>query len=394
MNHGAWVVALSLLGGSFFDVAPGGCCSGGGAHPPPPPPPPDKTTVSVVPPVGSVPAVDAASPSAVTPAPAPGPAQLTARSLPLPGATAPVSVDYLAIDRARGKVWVPVGDTGSADVLDVATSTFTRVDGFKTGEREIRGKRRLVGPSAAYIGDGYAYIGNRATSEVCPVDVKTMKAGNCLKLAAASDGVAYVAATKEVWVTTPRDHSLTVLDASKPDTLKAKLVIKLDGESEGYAIDESRGLFFTNLEDKDKTVVVDVKTHAVKATWSPGCGGDGPRGLAVDTARNFVVVACTDHLQVLDAGHDGAPLGKADTGGGVDNIDYVDALHYVYAVSGKTAKLSVVRLDDKGQLTVVATAATTEGTRNTVADDAGNAYVLDGLGAKLWIVPAPPKEQK
>src|SRR5512140_2621564 len=208
LGHGRSIsVALILL------VA---ACGGPPAAPVPPTPPTPPTAPS--PPADLAaqnvkgPAdVDAAAPAAAPP----GPAQLTAKALPLPGATAPVSVDYLAIDRARGRVWVPVGDTGSVDVLDIAANTFARVEGFKTGEREIRGKKRLVGPSAAYMGDGYAFIGNRATSEVCPVDVKSLKLGKCLKLTAASDGVAYVAQTKEVWVTTPRDHSLTVLDASK-----------------------------------------------------------------------------------------------------------------------------------------------------------------------------------
>ena len=75
--------------------------------------------------------------------------QLTARSLSLPGASGPVTVDYLVCDRQHARVWVPVGETGSADVFDVATGTFTRVDGFKTAEREAHGKKRMAGPSAA-----------------------------------------------------------------------------------------------------------------------------------------------------------------------------------------------------------------------------------------------------
>src|SRR5208283_4059888 len=66
---------------------------------------------------------------------------------------------------------------------------------------------------------------------------------------------------RTAWVTTPQNQTLTVLDASKPDTLKAKTTIKLEGDPEGYAVDASRGLFFTNLEDKNKTVVIDVASH-------------------------------------------------------------------------------------------------------------------------------------
>jgi DNA-binding beta-propeller fold protein YncE len=315
--------------------------------------------------------------------------RLVGKSIPFPHTTGPAFLDYIVYERSNSRVWVPVGSTGSVDVLDTKTGTFTRIDGFKTGEREVRGKKRTIGPSAATVGDGFVYIGNRATSEVCPVDVKTLKPAPCLKLPAATDGVAYVAGAKEVWVTTPRDEALAVLDASKPGTLKRKTTIKLPGEPEGYAVDDGRGLFFTNLEDKGATLAIDVRTHKVKATWNPGCGADGPRGLIFDAPHNFVVVACTDHVQILDAAHDGASLGKLDTGNGVDNIDYLDEKRLIYVAAAKAARLTVARVDDKGQLTVVATGETSDGARNAIADANGNGYVGDAQGAKLIVFPSP-----
>ena len=270
---------------------------------------------------------DADSAGSVAPA---APVALTAKAVALPGAKGPVSIDYLAADRANGRVWVPVGDTGSADVLDVATRSFTRVDGFETAEREAHGKKRIAGPSAAAVGDGVVYVGDRATSQVCAVDDNTYKREKCVKLASATDGVAYVASAKEIWVTTPHDESITVLDAAKPAAPKPKAVIKLGGDTEGYAVDETRGLFFTNLEDKGRTLVVDVKTRKVTATWNASCGAAGPRGLAVDPARGWLFVACTDHVQVLDEAHDGAPLGKLEAGGGVDNLDYLPSRRLLY----------------------------------------------------------------
>ncbi|MFI5301562.1 MAG: YncE family protein [Polyangiales bacterium] len=310
---------------------------------------------------------------------------------PFPGATAPVTLDYLGIDRAHGKVWVPVGDTGSVDLFDVSSRTFARVDGFATAEREMRGKKRMAGPSSIAFGEGQAYVGDRATSEVCAVDIATTKVGACLKLASPPDGLQYVAATRELWVTTPKAGTLTILDASSPATLKPKSQINCGGEPEGYGIDETRGLFFTNLEDKGSTLAIDVKTYAIKSTWQPACGSDGPRGLAVDASKGLVIVACTDHLQVLDASHDGALRGRLDTGAGVDNIDFAIGPRLVVAAAGKAARLTFAHLDEAGGLTVVSTVATSEGTRNVVADSDGNAYVADAGGARLLVATAPKR---
>lgn len=308
----------------------------------------------------------------------------------LPGATAPASLDYIAYEAAHNRVWVPVGNTGSADVYDIAAGTFTRVDGFKTAEREYKGKKRTAGPSAVSIGDGFAYVGNRASSEVCPVDLATLKPGKCAKLPSSTDGVAYVPFAKEVWVTTPSTQTIVVLDAAKPGALKPKANIKLEGDPEGYAWDASRGLFFTNLEDKNKTVVIDAKTHAVKSTWTPDCGSDGPRGIAAEIAHGFVLVACTDHIDILDGAHDGSSIGRVDTGAGVDNIDWLEAPRLLYAAGGKAAKVTVARIDDHGVSSVIASGASVDGARNGVADATGNAYVADPKGAQLLVFPFSP----
>jgi hypothetical protein len=327
------------------------------------------------------------TPETDAPAASTGSTRLTSKSVPFPGTEGPAFVDYVAYEPRNARVWVPVGRTGSVDVFDTANGTFTRVDGFRTTERDAGGKKRTLGPSAVTVGDGVAYVGDRGSSEVCPVDITTLKSKACLKLSSSTDGVAYVASAREVWVTMPRDQMLTILDASKPDALKAKTTLRIDGAPEGYAVDDARGLFFTNLEDKGGTLAIDVKTHKVKSTWSASCGADGPRGVAFDAAHDFVVVACTDHVQVLDASHDGAPLGKLDTGAGVDNIDVLDAT--VYVASARAARLTVARIDDKGQLAVVATGDTSEGARNAVADGRGIVYVPDSQGARLLVFGVP-----
>src|SRR5262249_43755833 len=126
------------------------------------------------------------------------------RSIALPGAPADgVFMDYLAYDRAHHRVWVPAGNTGSVDVIDVTSGAVTRIEGFPTQEMERRGKKRIVGPSSATVGGSHVYVGNRGDSSVCAVDASSLKKAGCVTLDSMPDGLAYVAATHEVWVTTP-----------------------------------------------------------------------------------------------------------------------------------------------------------------------------------------------
>jgi DNA-binding beta-propeller fold protein YncE len=308
-------------------------------------------------------------------------------SVALPGAPADgVWLDYLAMDRERHQVWVPAGGTGNAVVIDTKTQSTRKVTHFPTKEVERRGQKRLVGLSSATVGDGVVYVGNRADSSVCALDAKTLERGGCVTIPSSPDGIAFVAGKKEVWVTAPRDKAIFMLDVSTPKTPKLAGSITLEGDPEGYAVDDKRGLFYTNLEDKDKTLRIDVATRKVTATWMPACGEEGPRGLAVEPSGKWLMVACTDHVETLSAAADGAVVSKLDTGEGVDSFDYVASRHALYVAAGGAAKLTVAQLDEKGMLQSSGSFATAKGARNAVATDDGTAYVADGPEGKILVV--------
>jgi hypothetical protein len=218
----------------------------------------------------------------------------------------------------------------------------------------------------------------------------TLKVAKCLRLPSPSDGVAYVPSVKEVWVTMPRDQAMAVLDAAAPGALRIKATVKLDGAPEGYAADDASGLFFTNLEDKNKTVAVDLKTHQPKASWDVDCGSAGPRGIAAEVAHGFVFVACTDRVLVLDGTRGGARVGALEVGDGIDNIDWLEPRRLLYVAAAKAAKLVIARVDDGGHPAVVASGASTVGARNAVADATGTAYVTDPGGARLLVFAYAP----
>jgi DNA-binding beta-propeller fold protein YncE len=313
---------------------------------------------------------------------------LAAESIALPGGP-PVGMDYLVADTAHGQVWVPAGNTGTVDVVDIATGKVTPVGGFPTAPPRRPGRPNM-GPSSATVGDGVAWIGNRGDNTICSIDARTLARGACRKLPSMPDGVAYVSATREVWVTTPRDRTITIVPVSKPDPGEPAS-IKIDGDPEGLVIDQARGIFYTNLEDHDRTLAIDVKTRKVVASFPTGCGENGPRGLAIDAERRLLFVACSMRGAVaLDLARDGKEVGSVRTGSGVDNIDYAAKPALLLIASGQDGKVSFVRVAKDGALDRFAWATTVKDARCVVAGADGTAYVASSAGGRLIVV-KPPK---
>ena len=339
------------------------------AKAPPVEAPPPVATVVTPPPVP--PAVEVSTPG------------FSKKTIALPGSGPDgVMMDYLAFDARTNSVWVPAGNTGKVDVIDAATGTVSKIEGFATKEMKSKRGKHTVGPSAVTLGPpGTVYIGSRGDSSICAVDEKALKKGTCGTLDAMPDGIAYVAATNEVWVTTPRDKSMRVLDGT---TLAQKARLPYDGEPEGFAVDAARGWFFTNLEDKDETLAIDVKTRKVVATWHPSCGEDGPHGLRFSDVDARLIVACSAEVHVLDK--TGAIVGTVAVGDGVDDLDIDTATHTVYAGGGKAGSLSIVDMDATGALKLRAKVDTAPGARNGVVAANGAVYLSHGQGSELVVI--------
>jgi DNA-binding beta-propeller fold protein YncE len=350
---------------------------------------------SIIPALALLSSCGSARPAAAPPAPA-APAAALPRSysvstIALPGGNADgVFMDYLLYDPRTHAVWVPAGNTGSVDVVDTTTSKLRRVEGFPTQEMERRGKKRVVGPSSATLGDGVVYVGSRGDFTVCAIDDVALTKRACGTLDAMPDGIAYVARTKEVWVTTPRDKSIRVLDGA---TLAQKAKLDFAGEPEGFAVDGARGRFYTNLEDQDLTLAIDLDSRKTVATWKPACGEEGPHGLRLAETEGFLFVACSAKAETLDAAHDGAVLGSIDTGDGVDDLDYAPASHRLYVGAARAAKLTIADVDGKGRLSSAAVVSTADGARNGVVDGNGVVYLAHSAGSELVVASPTTLEQ-
>ena len=112
---------------------------------------------------------------------------LAAESIALPGGP-PVGMDYLAYDAQTGLLFVPASNTGKVDVLDTKSGKLQSIDGWKT---EKRGER-IAGVTAATVGGGFVYVGNRADSSICAVEIKSLTRRGCVARSSQPDGVFYV----------------------------------------------------------------------------------------------------------------------------------------------------------------------------------------------------------
>src|SRR5438270_269477 len=104
------------------------------------------------------------------------------------------------------------------------------------------------------------------------------------------DYIAFDHATGSVWVPAGNTGAVDVA------TLHDKATLTLDGDPEGFAVDGKRHRFYTNLEDKDKTLAIDLTSHKTVATWNPACGEGGPHGLRLDEGNGHLFVACSAKL--------------------------------------------------------------------------------------------------
>ena len=330
----------------------------------------------------------AVTPPATAPTPPSAPPQRLS-TIALPGAGSDgVTLDYLLFDSRTSTVWVPAANTGSVDVIDTATRRVHQIAGFPTKEVKHDGKTRKVGPSSAALGDSVVYIGNRADQSICVVSETTFERGKCTTLNESPDSVTYAAPTKQVWVTTPRDNSIRILDAS---TLAQTARVELPGAPEGFAIDVQSGRYYTNLEDRDETLVIDVSSHAVVATWKPNCGEAGPRSLRVDGDAGLLFVACTSKVEALSIHNNGQIVGSVDAGAGVDDFDYQPASHLLFIGAGTAGTLTVANVAGDGRLTVRDVIPTVAGAHNGVVDAAGVVFMAHGAGSELVVIDTKPK---
>jgi DNA-binding beta-propeller fold protein YncE len=301
----------------------------------------------------------------------------------LPGGAGGIGFDDLRYSPELGKVLVPAGRSGRLDLVDPKTRAIVAIEGFTSSSDGAPGHSQ--GTTSADSGDGLIFASDRSQQSLLVVDPASHRIVARVKLGAAPDYVRWVAPMQQVWVSEPGAKTIETfrLASKSPPRLESAGNIEVADGPESLEIDPPRHRAYANTWH-DTTVGIDLGSHAVAVRWPNGC--KGARGLALDVARGFAFVGCTEgKAVVLDVAHDGKQLGSAGSGNGVDIIAFSAKLSHLYVPGGKAATLTVLGVGDHGELKALGTVATAEGAHCVAADEEGNAYVCDPRKGRLLL---------
>jgi YVTN family beta-propeller protein len=265
----------------------------------------------------------------------------------------PSSCDYISVDEAGRRLYASHGT--EVVVIDIDSDTVVG---------KIPNTPRVHGLAVAHdLGRGVASNGGENKASV--VDLKTLETITKLDTEKNPDGMLYEPGRQEVYLFNGGSGSASVINVKEA---KVVATIPLGGKPEFGTADPAAGRVYDNLEDKSAVVVIDTKTHAVVATW-PITGGQGPSGMAIDTAHHRLFIGCGENnvMAMMDSSN-GKVIATVPIGAGVDATAFDPATQFAFASCGDAATTTIAHEDSPEKLTVVQTLKTERGAKTMAID--------------------------
>ena len=305
---------------------------------------------------------------------------LKAVAVSLPGGAEGIGFDDIVYSAALQQVIVPAAQTGRVYLIDPATSSHESCAVWQ-------GRT-----TSADAGDGYVFAVDRSHPAVNVIDPKLHKVVASAPLEMEPDIVRYVPATHEVWVTEedPQKGQVEILKFSAGDNVllshAANVKLAGGGGPESLAVDAARSRVYTNREDQEVTVAIDVATRRIVTEWKSGTVGSSS-GLALDEAAGWLFVGSgVGGVAVLDVAHGGRILGNLKVGKGTDLIGYNPTLRHVYVPDPKEGTLAIIGVSPGGEPRLLGTVDTAKGSHAAAADNRGQVWVTDPHHGQLLVV--------
>jgi DNA-binding beta-propeller fold protein YncE len=264
--------------------------------------------------------------------------------------------DLLSVDPADQRLYVAHGDAVTA--VDLPTGKVT--DKLAPADR--------AHAALAIPGTHEVIVTNGNANNAVILDGRTGQVRATIPTGKKPDAVAYDPATGTLWVMTPGDGAITVVD---PSSAKAVATVTVGGSLELGAPD-GHGRLYVNAEDKNDVAVIDTRAHKVIAREPlPGC--DGPTGIVYDPATKETVSACANGVAIV-LSDKGKPVASLEIGKRPDGAAFDARRHVAIIPSGAEGNVSIIELSPTPR--VVATVPTAKSARTIALDPStGRAYL-------------------
>jgi YVTN family beta-propeller protein len=200
------------------------------------------------------------------------------------------------------------------------------------------------------------------------------------------DAILYDEASKRIYTFNGASHDISVIDPLK-DAVVA--TIPAGGKPE-FAVSDSAGHIFFNIEDTSQLSEIDASTAKRIATW-PVTHCDSPSGLALDIAHQRLFSVCDNAVLVVTDATSGRHVAEVPIGKGADAAAFDAERGLVFSSNGRDGTLTVIHEDDPDHYSVLATVSTQKSARTMALDEKGHRVYL--VAAEFGPAPAPSADQ-
>jgi len=260
--------------------------------------------------------------------------------------------DYLTVDAEAHRIYL----SRSTHVM-VVDEISGKVIGDIADTRDVHGIALARELGRGFISDG-------AANTVMIFDLKTLRPIQTVDTTGQNpDFILYDPVSKRVFTMNGRSSNITAIDAA---TGKVVGTVTVTGKPEAAVLD-GRDRIFVNIEDQNQVIEFDLKSLAVKNTWSIApC--QAPTGLATDTTHRRLFVGCSDNRMMAVVNADtGKVIATPPIGVGTDATGFDPSSGLAFA-SCREGVLSIIHEDSPDKFTVVATVNTQAGARTMSLD--------------------------
>lgn len=218
---------------------------------------------------------------------------------------------------------------------------------------------------------GSGFISNGREGTVTIFDLQSLKAITKVKAGENPDAILYDPASKRVFAFNGRSHDATAIDAASGNVLGT---IKLEGKPE-FAVSDTKGMIFVNIEDKSQIDAIDPNKLEVKSSW-PVAPCEEPSGLAIDRKHRRLFAGCDNKMMAVVDANSGKVIATPAIGDGVDADAFDPETGLAFASCGEGV-LTVVHEDSPDKFSVVENVPTQQGARTMALDEkTHNVYLV------------------